>query len=119
MKRGTLKSQQGFGFISLVFWGLIACSVIIVGLRVMPVVTEYYAIKKAVFAVKDAGDASAIRSAFDQQTKVNYVDNFTGRELIIEKASGGTTVGFAYQRVIPLVGPVSLLFDFASSELVR
>jgi hypothetical protein len=119
MNHKTLKSQQGFGFLALVFWGFIACSLIVVGLRVMPVVTEYYAIKKAVFAVKDAGEASAIRSAFDQQSKVNYVDNFTGRELIIEKVSGGTSVGFAYQRVVPLVGPVSLLFDFSNSELVR
>ncbi len=119
MTRKTLKSQQGFGFIGFAFWGFIACSVIVVALKVMPVVSEYYAIKKAVFAVKDAGDASAIRSAFDQQTKVNYVDNFAGRELIIEKVSGGTSVGFAYQRVVPLVGPVSLLFDFANSELVR
>jgi Domain of unknown function (DUF4845) len=119
MNHKTLKSQQGFGFIGFAFWGFIACAIIIVGLRVMPVVTEYYAIKKAVFAVKDAGDASAIRSAFDQQTKVNYVDNFSGRELIIEKTSGGTSVGFAYQRVVALAGPVSLLFEFSNSELVR
>jgi Domain of unknown function (DUF4845) len=119
MRHQTLHTQKGLGLLSLLFWVALLGSLLIVGLKTTPILMEYMAIKKAVFIAKDAGEAGAIRSSFDQQSKVNYVEDFAGRQLQIETNNGLTTVGFAYQRVIPLAGPVSLLFDFSGKELVR
>lgn len=117
--RTPLSQQAGLGLLSLLFWVALLGSILVVGMRVVPAVTEYIEIKKAVNLAKTAGDANAIRSSFDQQSKANYVDKFSGQDLKIESVNGLTTVGFAYQRVIPLVGPASLLLDFSGKELVR
>lgn len=114
-----LQQQRGFSLLNLLFWVAVLGSLLLVGMRVVPAVTEYIEIKKAVNLAKMAGDANAIRSSFDQQSKANYVDKFSGQDLKIESINGLTTVGFAYQRVIPLAGPASLLLDFSGKELVR
>jgi hypothetical protein len=119
MTHQSLHSQKGISFFGLVFWVAFLGSILLLGMKTVPVVMEYMAIKKAVGVAKTAGDAAAIRSSFDQQSKVNYVDNFAGRDLTVESVNGLTTVSFAYQRVIPMAGPVSLLFDFSGKELVR
>jgi hypothetical protein len=114
-----LNQQRGLGLLSLLFWVALLGSLLLLGMRVVPAVTEYIEIKKAVSLAKTAGDANAIRSSFDQQSKANYVDKFSGQDLRIESTNGLTTVAFAYQRVIPLAGPASLLLDFSGKELVR
>ena len=114
-----LHTQKGLSILSLLFWVALLGSLLIIGMRVVPVLTEYMEIRKAVNIAKSAGDANAIRSSFDQQSKANYVDNISGRDLIVESTNGLTTVEFVYQRVVPLAGPVSLLFNFSGKELVR
>ncbi len=117
--RKTLQQQRGLSLLGVLFWVAVLGSLLLVGMRVVPAVTEYIEIKKAVNLAKTAGDASAIRSSFDQQSKANYVDKFSGQDLRVETVNGLTTVEFAYQRVIPLAGPASLLLDFSGKELVR
>jgi Domain of unknown function (DUF4845) len=121
MTHRTLHSQKGLGFMSLIFWVALGGSILLVGLKTMPIVSEYAAIKKAVAIAAATGNGSpaGIRSSFDQQSKANYVDNFSGRDLQVENVNGMTTVTFAYQRTIPLAGPVSLLFDFSGKELAK
>ncbi len=119
MTQKMLHTQKGLGLFSLIFWVALLGSMTLVALKTIPIITEYMAIKKAVKIAKDAGDERAVRSSFDQQSRANYVEDFAGRQLIIETVNGVTTVGFAYQRVIPVAGPVSLLFDFDGKELVR
>ncbi len=111
--------QRGLGLLSLLFWVALLGSVLLLGLRVVPALTEYIEVKKAVNLAKSAGDANAIRNSFDQQAKANYFDKISGQDLEIESINGLTTVAFAYQRVIPLAGPASLLLDFSGKELVR
>ncbi len=119
MKHQSRTSQQGLTFISLIFWVALLGSLLIVGMKTLPVVTEYMAIKKAVAFSAREGDAAAIRAAFDKQSQVNYVSDFPSSLLKIDTVSGITTINFDYQRVVPLAGPVSLLFDFSGKELVR
>lgn len=114
-----IAAQRGISILGLIFWVFLLGTLALVGAKTVPVVTEYMAIKKAVNIAKSAGDAAAIRSSFDQQSRVNYVDNFSGKDLMVENVGGVSTVSFAYQRVIPIAGPMSLLFDFSGKELVR
>ncbi len=115
--RATNK-QQGLTIFGLVFWVALLGSALLLGMKVLPIANEYFSVKKAVKIAKSAGDPYAIRSSFDQQSKANYVDNISARDLIIETENGMTTVEFVYQRVVPLVGPVNLLFKFSGKELV-
>jgi Domain of unknown function (DUF4845) len=118
-RKATLTQQRGLTFFGLIFWIALLGSLFLLGMKCTPVVSEYFAVKKAVSLAKTAGDAAAIRSAFDMQTRASYIDTVTSKDLTVETVSGITTVGFAYQRVVPIAGPVSLLFDFTGTELVR
>jgi hypothetical protein len=56
-----------------------------------------------------------VRNAFDRNAGVSYIDSITGKDLEIVKNGDGFDVSFAYQKVIPLVGPTSLLIDYEGS----
>jgi hypothetical protein len=56
-----------------------------------------------------------MRAAFNRQADVGYIDAIAGKDLTIVKNGDDTDISFAYQKTIPLVGPVSLLIDYAGS----
>jgi hypothetical protein len=89
----------------------------ILALKVTPTVTEYFSIKKAITSLKVTSTTVAdIRASFDKQAEVNYVESITGKDLEILKNGEEFEVSFAYQKKIGLVGPVSLLIDYAGSS---
>jgi hypothetical protein len=85
-----------------------------VSLKVFPTVTEYLAIKRAVVKARtDGTDPVTIRSAFDRAAAIEDITSITGKDLQIQRTQGGGyTVGFAYEKRIPLAGPVNLLLDY-------
>lgn len=115
----SLRTQAGLSLISILFWVVVLGSMVLIGMQVTPVVVEYMAVKRAVARAANAGEPNQIRSSFDDQATATYVNSISGRDLNIESVNGITTVSFQYQRVIPLAGPVSLLFDLSGQELVR
>lgn len=56
-----------------------------------------------------------MRAAFNRQAEVGYIDAIDGKDLDIVKNGDDTEISFAYQKTIPLGGPVSLLIDYAGS----
>jgi len=56
-----------------------------------------------------------MRAAFNRQAEVGYIDAIDGKDLDIVKNGDDTEISFAYQKTIPLAGPVSLLIDYAGS----
>lgn len=88
----------------------------VLALKVVPTVTEYMGIKHAIASVKVSSTSAAqARSAFDKQADVGYIDAITGKDLDIVKNGDDLDISFAYQKKIPLVGPVSLLIDYVGS----
>jgi hypothetical protein len=83
---------------------------------VTPTVAEYFSIKKAIATAKASGSTvREIQSAFDKQVNVDYIDSISSKDLEITKNGEDIEVSFAYQKKIPLVGPTSLLIDYAGS----
>lgn len=112
-------NQSGFSFLGMLFWIALLGSLIIVAMKVTPVVSEYFAIKSAITKAKTESTAPAIRQAFDRIGSATYINEFKGADLNIETKNGLLTVGFAYERRVPLAGPVSLLFNFSGEDAVR
>jgi Domain of unknown function (DUF4845) len=112
-------TQRGFSLLSVLFWVALLGSLLLVGMQVTPVAVEYMAVKRALSRAATAGEPPQIRSSFDDQTSATYIESITGRDLIIETANNISTVSFKYQKIIPLAGPVSLLFDLSGTELIR
>jgi hypothetical protein len=108
--------QTGLSLTGLILALIVVGLVAVIGIRVVPTVTEYMAIKKAISTASQAGSTpQEIRVAFDKQAEVGYIQSVHGKDLDISKEGDVTTVSFSYQKVIPLVGPASLLLDYEGS----
>jgi hypothetical protein len=116
MKLRSNQKQAGLTLTGLIFLLILVGLVAVVAIRVVPTVTEYMAIKRAVGAAKLAGSTpQEIRTSFDKQAEVGYIQSVTGKDLDISRDGDVTNVSFSYQKVIPLVGPASLLLDYEGS----
>ncbi|RQO33348.1 DUF4845 domain-containing protein [Herminiimonas sp. KBW02] len=108
--------QQGITLVGLIVVLAVIGAIAVLAMKVTPTVTEYFSIKKAIASVKAAGGSvPEMRAAFNRQAEVGYIDAIDGKDLDIVKNGDDTEISFAYQKIIPLGGPVSLLIDYAGS----
>ena len=113
MKVWSKKTQSGMTLTGLIFVVAIIGLIAVLALRIVPSVTEYLAVKKAIVAAKSAGNTpQAIRAAFDRQAEVGYIESISSKDLDISKDND---VSFSYQKVIHLAGPASLVLDYEGS----
>ncbi len=112
----SASKQHGITIVSLIiilgmlgFIGLIA-------LKVVPTVTEFMSIKKALFKAKDSGlTVAEVKSSFDKQTDTSYIESVSSKDLEVTKDGDRIDLSVAYAKKIPLFGPASLVIDYAAS----
>jgi len=108
--------QQGLSLLGFIFVLALLGMIGVLAIKVTPTMTEYFSIKRAINNAKTAGSTvREIQAAFDRQTSAGYIDALTGKDLEITKDGDNIEISFAYQKKIPLGGPVSLLIDYAGS----
>lgn len=108
--------QKGITLVGLILVLAIIGLIAVLAMKVTPTVTEYFSIKKAIGSVKASGGGiPEMRSAFNRQAEVGYIDAISGKDLEIIKNGDDVEISFAYQKIIPLVGPASLLIDYSGS----
>jgi Tfp pilus assembly major pilin PilA len=118
MKQGaTIRRRQGgLSLVGFIFVIAIIAVVAILGLKVVPTVVEYSAIKKAIVTARGAGSTPReIQTSFDKQRDAGYIESVSGQDLEITRSGDGIDVSVAYQKKIGLFGPVSLVIDYAAS----
>ena len=117
------RPQSGFSLLALLVVGGLLVFFATLAMRVVPSALEYMAIKSALEKVATSGSANSsreIQSSFDRFAAVDDITSITGKDLTIEKdASGATVISFAYEKRIPLYGPVTLLIDYQGSNRAR
>ena len=110
------KYQRGVSLTGLILVLAIMGFVAIVAMKTIPAYAEYSAVKDAIQVAKDAGGTVRdMQLSFDKNADVNNIDVVRGRDLVISKETGETEISFEYEKRIPLVANVSLLFDFAGT----
>ncbi len=110
------RKEQGLSLTGLILVLAILGVIGVLGMKVVPTFTEFMSIKKAIASVKaKGGSIPEMRTAFNKQAEVGYIDAIDGKDLTIVKNGDDADISFAYQKTIPLVGPVSLLIDYAGS----
>jgi Tfp pilus assembly major pilin PilA len=108
--------QHGLSMIGFLFVIVIIALVAVVAMKVVPTVVEFAAVKKAIVTARDAGNsAREIQLAFEKARNANYVESVEGKDLDIVKTADGFDVSVAYEKRIPLVGPVSLVIDYVAT----
>jgi hypothetical protein len=116
--RRSLRRQLGFGFFSLIFYGVIFGGLGLIGLKSFPIVMEYTKIKSIVKKIAAEGLRTPIEvaAAFERYSSIEDINAIRGTDLIVDTKSGKTAVSFKYAKKLPLFEPVSLVFDFEGNS---
>ena len=105
--------QRGLSFFGLlIVGGLIAC-VGVVAAQAFPTVIEYQAILKAVNKASQGNTVIEVRKIFENATAIDDITSVAPKDLVITKEGDKVIVSFAYNREIPLAGPVFLVIKYA------
>jgi hypothetical protein len=113
------KHQRGLSLISTLILGVILVGGIILAMRCVPVYNEYFTVKSALNKIAAGGDADSpenIRRAFQRQSDVGDVTSITPKDLDITKENGRYLIAAQWERRVPLVANVSLVFAFQASS---
>jgi hypothetical protein len=111
-------AQRGVTLFGLLFWAIAVGFVAYVLVRVLPTLNEYSTIQRAVKKIADSnpGTVAEVRAAFDKQREVEYsISAITGKDLDITKVNDKVVIGFAYDKEIPIYGPVFILIKYEGS----
>ena len=114
------RRQAGLGLLSLLFVGLIIVALLIIGAKLVPAITEYLAIEKAVKQIRlDASTVPELRKAFDRYAQIDDIKSITGKDLDITKESDKVVISYAYSYQIPIADNVRLVIDFSGATSGR
>lgn len=99
----------------LMFWAIVIGAVAYVVLRVFPTVNEYLTINRTIEKVAAASPSTVaeVRAAFDRQKDIEYsISSISGKDLEVTKENDRLVIAFAYDKEVPLYGPVYLLIKY-------
>ena len=111
----TLRPSRGLTLIGLLSWAIVVGFVGYVLVHVVPTVTEFFAIQRAVHrvAAEPAPTVPGLRAAFDKQKGIDQtITSLSGSDLDITKQNDKVVISFAYEKEVELVGPVYLLIKY-------
>jgi hypothetical protein len=117
-----MKKQRGIALTGVIFWGIILAAVVMLTVKVLPDVVDYYKIKKSVksTAINATGKTVVqIREAYSKYAEVENIQALNPADLDITKEGGEIVISFAYERRIPLFYNVSLLINFEGTSAAR
>lgn len=109
------RRQRGLSLFGLMFWAIIIGFFGYVAVVVFPTVNEYLTIKRTIdkIAAESPGTVAEVRAAFERQKQIEYsISSITAKDLEITKENDRVVIAFAYDKEIPLVGPVYLLLKY-------
>ena len=107
--------QRGMTLFGLLFWAVAVGFVAYVVVRVLPTLNEYATIQRAVEKIAAAQPATVAeaRQAFDKQRDLEYsITAISGKDLTVTKENDRVVLGFAYNKEIPIYGPVFILIKY-------
>lgn len=114
------KKQRGLSLIAVVFYGLIVVFLMIIGFKLVPAVTEYLAIERAVQKIKNEHTTvGEIRAAFDRHVAVDYITSINSRDLDITKDNDRVVISYSYSYSVPIMDNVRLVIDFSGTTSSR
>jgi len=103
------------------FVGVVLAAVVLLGLKLIPVFSEFFGVKRAIAAVAAEADPQTatvpqLRMAFSKRAMVDEVTSVSATDLDITKENGQIVISVEYSRKVPLFSGVSLLFDLSASS---
>ncbi|SMC25294.1 protein of unknown function [Andreprevotia lacus DSM 23236] len=115
-----MRKQQGVSFVGFIIIAMAFIFAALLVMKVFPAYVDYYSVKKAIDNVvrdENGSDAPAVRSAFDKQILISNIQDIGANDLRVQVIAGNTKVAVDYEKVVPLFGNVSLLFNFKYEKM--
>ena len=117
----NLRQQRGIGFVGLIFIFAVCAVVLLLGMKLVPVYLELFAVKKVIASMAQgedvkSGTVSAIRNSFDRRAAIDNIQALGGADLDITKEAGETVVTATWQHRVSLFTGYTLLVDFSVSS---
>jgi hypothetical protein len=104
--------QDGVSLSGLIMVLVVLGVIGVLGMKILPTVTEFLAIKKAINHSKSGTSPADIRKAFGNTATIENIESIKARDLVIVKSENGYDISFSYERRIPLFGPAILLLAY-------
>ena len=116
------RAQRGLTLFGLLIWAVFISFLGLMAIRVWPSLNEYITIQQAVTRIMKADSrpstAAEVRKAFDHQRDVEYaISTLKGADLEIETVNDRLQTTFAYEKEIPIFGPVFLLIKYSGGAI--
>lgn len=114
-RRAPLGPRRGLTLFGLLFWAIVIGALAYVAVRALPTVNEYLTITRSVeqIAKTNPTTVAEARQAFDRQKDIEYsITSISGKDLTITKENDKVVIAFAYDKEVPLYGPVFLLIKY-------
>lgn len=118
------RAQTGVSMLVVAFILVVCIFLILLGAKSVPVVTEYFGIKKMISQLVQEGgnlSVSEIRDSFTKKSTIQYADAVTADDLDIQKEGNQVAINVAYDKHVRLFGDdggnhFDLLFHFEIHE---
>jgi hypothetical protein len=117
-----MKSRQyGISLIGMILVALLLAAALLVGFKTVGPYKEYFALQRIIGLVADEGNDGAseseMRRSYERRAMIDSIDRAVqAKDLVFVKQGGKVVVEVEYTRKAPLVGNVSLSFDFKASS---
>ena len=113
--RSLRTRQRGVTLFGLMFWALFFGFVGYILVRTLPTVNEYLTIQRTIEKVAAGNPATVneVRNAFDRQKEIEYsISSIGSKDLQITKENDKMVISYAYNKEVPLFGPVYILLKY-------
>lgn len=114
-RRHGPQGQRGVTLFGLMFWALLIGFGAYLVIRVFPTVNEYLTIQSTVEKIARGNPTTVAeaRLAFDKQKDIEYsISSISGKDLIVTKEDDKVVVAYAYDKLVPIWGPVYILIKY-------
>ncbi|ALT76216.1 MULTISPECIES: DUF4845 domain-containing protein [unclassified Roseateles] len=114
-RKSSLSGQRGVSLFGLLFWAVVIAFGGLVAVRVFPTVLEFYTVQRVVnrIAAENPATVPVVRAEFDRAQQIEYsIVSITSQDLQVSKENDKVQISFAYDKQIPVAGPVYLLIKY-------
>jgi len=109
--------QSGVSIMGLIAGFVVVIILALLAMKVFPSFLEFRAAKSAIEAVaKQAQTPADVRRAFDARATIDDITSIKAADLDIQREGNEIVIAFAYEKRIPLFGPVSLIIDYVADS---
>ncbi len=113
----TLQKQKGLTFISWLIIFIMVGFLVYVGIKIIPVYIDHYAIKATLESVKNEPQSASkskkdLRETITKRLYVNNIRHVNRDHIKIERSGKTTKIHIAYEEVRHIVYNISLIMTF-------